>query len=53
MREPFVNRRARDWTSGAPKAAVRDFHRTLPGYAPTPLREVPVLAHELGSAGCS
>ena len=48
MREPFVNRRARDWTSGAPKAAVRDFHRTLPGYAPTPLREVPVLAHDLG-----
>lgn len=27
---------------------MRDFHRTLPGYAPTPLREVPVLAHELG-----
>ena len=25
-----------------------DFHRTLPGYAPTPLREVPRLAAELG-----
>jgi diaminopropionate ammonia-lyase len=25
-----------------------DFHRTLPGYAPTPLRDVPRLADELG-----
>lgn len=25
-----------------------DFHRTLPGYAPTPLRDVPRLATELG-----
>lgn len=25
-----------------------DFHRTLPGYAPTPLRDVPQLAAELG-----
>ncbi len=25
-----------------------DFHRTLPGYAPTPLRDVPRLAAELG-----
>jgi diaminopropionate ammonia-lyase len=28
--------------------AVRAFHRTLPGYAPTPLRDLPGLAHALG-----
>ncbi|MBE1532273.1 diaminopropionate ammonia-lyase [Actinomadura algeriensis] len=31
-----------------PSAAVAAFHRTLPGYAPTPLVELPSLAAELG-----
>ncbi|WP_026403905.1 diaminopropionate ammonia-lyase [Actinomadura rifamycini] len=42
---------ARDRPSGpppAPRAAVAAFHRTLPGYAPTPLVELPALAAELG-----
>jgi diaminopropionate ammonia-lyase len=30
--------------------AVRDFHRTLPGYAPTPLHRLPGLAESLGLA---
>jgi diaminopropionate ammonia-lyase len=33
----------------APAAALA-FHRALPGYAPTPLRELPALAAELGVA---
>jgi diaminopropionate ammonia-lyase len=31
------------------RGAVRAFHATLPGYAPTPLTEVPALAAELGA----
>jgi diaminopropionate ammonia-lyase len=31
-----------------PGAAVQVFHRTLPGYAPTPLRDVPALAERAG-----
>lgn len=31
-----------------PPAGARAFHRTLPGYAPTPLVELPALAKELG-----
>ncbi|MFG2533422.1 pyridoxal-phosphate dependent enzyme [Streptomyces sp. NPDC048516] len=39
---------ARSWTcSPAPREAI-GFHATLPGYAPTPLREIPILAAELG-----
>jgi len=34
--------------TGAPPADVVAFHRALPGYAPTPLTEVPALAAELG-----
>lgn len=30
--------------------ALRDFHRSLPGYAPTPLREAPALASDAGVA---
>ena len=32
---------------------VRAYHASLPGYAPTPLTEVPALAAELGAAGSS
>jgi diaminopropionate ammonia-lyase len=43
---------ARSWTCGG-SAPVRDgevraYHASLPGYAPTPLAEVPALAAELG-----
>jgi len=45
---------ARSWTCGIPEhvrsGAVRAFHASLPGYAPTPLTEVPALAGELGVA---
>jgi diaminopropionate ammonia-lyase len=39
---------ARSWTCAPASRDVRDFHAGLPGYAPTPLREVPPLAAELG-----
>jgi len=39
---------ARAWSSTAPSGAARDFHRTLPGYTPTPLVDLPSLAAELG-----
>jgi diaminopropionate ammonia-lyase len=32
----------------APSTAARAFHAALPGYAPTPLRDLPALAAELG-----
>jgi diaminopropionate ammonia-lyase len=38
------------WTCAAPPAGVREFHRTLPGYAPTDLTDLPALARELGVA---
>src|SRR5215472_13091119 len=52
---PWLARpRARSWTCGIPEhvraGAVRAFHASLPGYAPTPLTEVPALAGELGAA---
>ena len=44
---------ARSWTCGTPdqvrSGAVRAYHAGLPGYAPTPLTEVPALAAELGA----
>ncbi|MCT9092327.1 diaminopropionate ammonia-lyase [Streptomyces sp. ASQP_92] len=39
---------ARAWRCGPAPAEVRNFHATLPGYASTPLSELPVLARELG-----
>jgi diaminopropionate ammonia-lyase len=39
---------ARHWTAPASTRAARAFHRTLPGYEPTPLIELPELAGELG-----
>jgi diaminopropionate ammonia-lyase len=51
---PWLARpQARSWTCGIPEhvrsGAVRAFHASLPGYAPTPLTEVPALASELGA----
>ena len=43
-----ANRADTGWTSPPPDAAVRDFHRSLRGYAVTDLRELPELATELG-----
>ncbi|MQA11607.1 MAG: diaminopropionate ammonia-lyase [Pseudonocardiaceae bacterium] len=43
----WLNPHARDWTSTEP-ASCGDFHDRLPGYAPTPLRDVPDLAEQLG-----
>ena len=49
---PWLARpQARSWTCGTPEhvrsGEVRAFHASLPGYAPTPLTEVPALAREL------
>ncbi|MBZ4321030.1 diaminopropionate ammonia-lyase [Streptomyces huiliensis] len=38
---------ARSWTCAPAPAGVREFHAALPGYAPTPLTELPGLAAEL------
>jgi diaminopropionate ammonia-lyase len=42
----YANPAARSWVCPAPSSARR-FHRLLPGYAPTPLVEVPALARDL------
>jgi diaminopropionate ammonia-lyase len=39
---------ARTWTCAPAPADVQVFHAGLPGYAPTPLTEVPAIAAELG-----
>lgn len=43
-----VRPRARAWRCEPVPAEVRGFHAALPGYAPTPLTELPALAAELG-----
>ncbi|MEU7836882.1 MULTISPECIES: diaminopropionate ammonia-lyase [unclassified Nonomuraea] len=43
----FARPAARSWTCAPAPAGVRDFHAALPGYAPTPLTELPSLATEL------
>lgn len=40
---------ARAWTTD-PAPQLLDFHRSIPGYAPTRLVELPALARELGAA---
>lgn len=60
MARILVNERGLERSDAPPAAAGRRadadpervlaFHRTLPGYAPTPLRSCPDLAHELGVA---
>src|SRR5215472_18570091 len=48
----FAGPHARSWTCRPAEQVrtgeVRGFHTGLPGYAPTPLTEVPALAAELG-----
>ncbi|MFI0912767.1 diaminopropionate ammonia-lyase [Streptomyces abikoensis] len=44
----FARPAARSWTCAPAPADARDFHASLPGYAPTPLTELPSLAAELG-----
>jgi diaminopropionate ammonia-lyase len=44
----FANPAARDWRCATPSSGVTAFHATLPGYAPTPLTDVPELAAPLG-----
>ncbi|WAZ26024.1 diaminopropionate ammonia-lyase [Streptomyces cinnabarinus] len=44
----FAHPGARTWRCAPPPAEVRAFHAALPGYAPTPLTELPQLAAELG-----
>src|SRR5882672_11131084 len=45
----FARPAARAWTCApAPTAGTRAFHARLPGYAQTPLTEVPAIAAELG-----
>ena len=45
----FARPGARSWTCAPARTAdVRAFHAGLPGYAPTPLREVPAIASRLG-----
>src|SRR5215831_3346317 len=39
---------ARDWTAASARSDAYAFHRSLPGYAPTPLVPVPAIAAELG-----
>ena len=39
---------ARHWSSAVGPSDARSFHRSLPGYAPTPLVDLPTLADELG-----
>ncbi|GAA0396234.1 diaminopropionate ammonia-lyase [Streptomyces luteireticuli] len=43
----FSRTAARDWTCAPAPVGVRSFHASLPGYAPTPLLELPDLAVEL------
>ncbi|MFF1586491.1 diaminopropionate ammonia-lyase [Streptomyces sp. NPDC058286] len=44
----FARPGSRAWRCAAAPAAVREFHAALADYAPTPLKELPLLAHELG-----
>lgn len=46
----YVNAHARRATLSRPSDEVRRFHAGLPGYAPTPLLELPEVAEELGVA---
>lgn len=39
---------ARGWRCAPPSTTARAFHAGLPGYAPTPLREIPSLAQRWG-----
>jgi diaminopropionate ammonia-lyase len=44
----YCSRAARDWVGPQVATDAEVFHRSLPGYAPTPLTPVPELAADLG-----
>ena len=44
----YANERDRAWTCPSPSREAIAFHRSLPGYVPTPLVPLPALAIELG-----
>lgn len=44
----LVNRKVRSSAVPAPSGEATAFHRALPGYRPTPVRELPGVAEELG-----
>jgi diaminopropionate ammonia-lyase len=46
----FLRPAARDWRCPPASTDARAFHARLPGYAPTPLTELPALAADLGVA---
>jgi diaminopropionate ammonia-lyase len=49
MNRPWAtNADARSWVAPARDADAAEFHRSMPGYAPTPLVELPSLAEQLG-----
>src|ERR1700689_5129985 len=47
-RQSWYAQDARAWVCEPPDGSAAEFHRVLPGYAPTPLAEAPGLAAELG-----
>src|SRR5215510_10933297 len=48
MKSWYSSPAARDWTGPSAPCGAYAFHRSLPGYAPTPLVPVPAIAAELG-----
>src|SRR5262245_44919571 len=44
----YAHQRPAGWRCAPPSRAALDFHRGLPGYAPTRLVDLPALAAELG-----
>lgn len=48
MTDSYTRPAAREWSAPAHKGSARELHRSLPGYAPTPLVRLPALARELG-----
>lgn len=48
MTDWYCDPAARDWCYEQATPSVRSFHSSLPGYAPTPLVELPAVAAELG-----
>jgi diaminopropionate ammonia-lyase len=44
----FSSPTSRSWVGPDRASSAREFHRTLPGYQPTPLTDLPALATELG-----
>jgi diaminopropionate ammonia-lyase len=44
----YANRQARTWRCDPPPVEPEWFHRSMPGYRPTPLVDCPSLASELG-----